>query len=133
LRAKAEDDAMARIRLLVLIAAAVCAQARAQVTPPPPPPATPPPGMSQGELLYTTHCIGCHTTEIHWREKKIAKDWRTLVAEVRRWQTNIKLNWGNEEIGAVAHYLNGAFYHFQEPEEKKIGNAPGDWRVAGRD
>jgi mono/diheme cytochrome c family protein len=122
---------MARIRLLVLIAVAVCAQAPAQVTPLPP--AAPPPGMSQGELLYTTHCVACHTTEIHWREKKIAKDWRTLVAEVRRWQTNLKLSWGNEEIGAVAHYLNGAFYHFQEPEEKKIGNAPVDWRMARRD
>jgi mono/diheme cytochrome c family protein len=123
---------MARTRLLVLIAAAVCGQAPAQVTPLPPQ-ATPPPGMSQGELLYTTHCVGCHTTEVHWREKKIAKDWRTLVAEVRRWQKNIKLSWGNEEIGAVAHYLNGAFYHFQEPEEKKIGNAPVDWRMARRD
>lgn len=123
---------MTRIRLIVLIAAAAGAQAAAQVPPPPPRP-TPPPGMSQGELLYTTHCIGCHTTEIHWREKKIAKDWRTLVAEVRRWQTNIKLSWGNEEIGAVAHYLNGAFYHFQEPEEKKIGNAPDDRRMARRD
>ena len=52
---------------------------------------------------------------------------------MRRWQTNIKLSWGDEEIDAVAHYLNGAFYHFQEPEEKKIGNAAADWRMAGRD
>jgi mono/diheme cytochrome c family protein len=94
---------------------------------------TPPPGMSQGELLYTTHCGGCHTTEVHWREKKIAKDWRTLVGEVRRWQTNSKLGWGDEEIGAVAHYLNGAFYHFPEPEEKKIGNAADESRTARSD
>jgi mono/diheme cytochrome c family protein len=125
---------MARIRSFVLIAAAACAQAPAQVTSPPPPlPLTPPPGMSQGELLYKTHCIGCHSTQVHWREKKIAKDWRTLVAEVQRWQSNIKLGWGNDEIGAVAHYLNGAFYHFQEPEEKKIGAAPDDRRMARRD
>jgi mono/diheme cytochrome c family protein len=119
------------VRLFILISAAACAQAGAQVTPPLR--VAPPPGMSQGELLYTTHCVGCHTTEVHWREKKIAKDWRTLVGEVRRWQTNIKLSWGDEEIGAVAHYLNGAFYHFQEPEEKKIGSVPQTRRVARND
>jgi mono/diheme cytochrome c family protein len=82
---------------------------------------TPPPGMSQGELLYGTHCVGCHTKEIHWREKKLAKDWPTLVEQVRRWQASGHLNWGEEEIAAVAHYLNAAFYRYPEPAEKKIG------------
>jgi len=122
---------MAKTRLFVVIAAVAWAQAPAQVTSPPLP--APPPGMSQGELLYKTHCIGCHSTQVHWREKKVAKDWRTLVAEVQRWQSNIKLGWGTEEVGAVAHYLNGAFYHFQEPEEKKIGGTPGEWRMARHD
>ena len=25
-----------------------------------------------GELIYKTYCIGCHTTEVHWREKRLA-------------------------------------------------------------
>ena len=121
---------MSTIRALALACAVFSAQALAQVTAPPAIQPTPPPGMSQGELLYTTHCVACHTTEIHWRDKKLAKDWRTLIAQVRRWQENSKLNWGEEEIVAVAHYLNGSFYHYQEPEEKKIGAAGADTRVA---
>lgn len=27
------------------------------------------PTASRGELLYSTHCIACHSTQIHWREK----------------------------------------------------------------
>ncbi len=123
---------MATIQVLLLVIAGAGAQALSQVTTPATPMA-PPPGMSQGELLYTTHCVACHTTEVHWRAKKLAKDWRTLIAQVRRWQTNNNLHWGEEEVVAVAHYLNGTFYHFQEPEEKKIGDAAADRRVARKD
>ncbi len=122
---------MSTLQALVLACATVAAQALAQA--PPVIQATPPPGMSQGELLYTTHCVGCHTTEIHWRDKKLVKDWRALIAQVGRWQANGNLNWGEEEIVAVAHYLNGTFYHFQEPEEKKIGDTASEKHVARSD
>lgn len=105
---------MRALRLIAIAAAGVAVYALAQGP-------TPPPGMSQGELLYTTHCVACHTKDIHWREKKLAKDWNTLVELVRRWQASGHLNWGEEEIAAVAHYLNSAFYKFPEPEEKKVG------------
>ncbi len=119
---------------LTLACVALCALAQAQIMPPPAATqATPLPGMSQGELLYATHCVACHTTEIHWRDKKLVKDWRALIAQVRRWQANGNLNWGEEEIVAVAHYLNGTFYHLQEPEEKKIGDTAIDRRSARND
>jgi mono/diheme cytochrome c family protein len=124
---------MSTIRALALACATVATQALAQAPAPPAIQAAPPPGMSQGELLYTTHCVACHTTEIHWRDKKLVKDWRALIAQVGRWQANGNLNWGEEEIVAVAHYLNGTFYHLQEPEEKKIGDSPSGKRVARRD
>ncbi len=124
---------MLTLRALAFACATSFVQAQAQVPAPPAIQPTPPPGMSQGELLYTTHCIACHTTEVHWRDKKLAKDWRTLIAQVRRWQENSKLNWGDEEVVAVAHYLNGSFYHFQEPEEKKIGDANAGKHVARKD
>lgn len=116
-------------RAIAVACAIACAGTLAQTPAPPPggvtPPGgpTPPPGMSQGELLYTTHCVGCHTKDIHWRDNKIAKDWPTLLAQVRRWQASGHLNWGEEEIAAVAHYLNRTFYKFPEPEEKKVGLA----------
>ncbi len=31
--------------------------------------------QTHDELLYSTHCITCHTTIVHWREKTLAADW----------------------------------------------------------
>jgi hypothetical protein len=45
---------------------------------------------SRGALLYSTYCVGCHTTQVHWREKKLAT-WTSLKAQVRRWQSNAGL------------------------------------------
>lgn len=71
---------------------------------------------SRGELLYSTHCIACHTTEVHWREKRIATDWVTLQGQVNRWQGNTSLGWGDADITEVARYLNALYYHYDAPE-----------------
>lgn len=73
---------------------------------------------SRGELLYKTHCVGCHTTQIHWRDKKLAIDWASLRAQVGRWQTNTGLGWSDEEIADVTRYLNTHYYHFQSPRRQ---------------
>lgn len=70
---------------------------------------------ARGELLYTTHCIACHNDKVHWRDKKLAKDWRTLRAEVRRWQKLSALGWSDEDIAAVTRYLNALHYHYPAP------------------
>ncbi|HEU0187558.1 MAG TPA: cytochrome c [Gallionellaceae bacterium] len=66
----------------------------------------------RGRLLYTTHCQACHTSAIHWRQKKLATDFSSLEAQVQRWQTTEGLNWSAEEIRLVSLYLNEYFYHF---------------------
>ena len=71
-----------------------------------------------GELLYSTHCIGCHNTQPHWREKKIARDLPGLRAQVVRWQRTAGQNWDAAEIDAVAGYLNRAFYKFPGGSQK---------------
>lgn len=71
---------------------------------------------SRGELLYSTHCIACHTTQVHWREKKLATDWRSLQSEVRRWQGASGLGWSNQDIAEVARYLNALHYHYPVPD-----------------
>jgi mono/diheme cytochrome c family protein len=71
-----------------------------------------------GEQLYSTHCIYCHTSQVHWRDKKIAKDWASLVTQVRRWQSNAGLGWTEDEILEVAQYLNHRYYHFTEKERR---------------
>jgi mono/diheme cytochrome c family protein len=70
--------------------------------------------VSRGELLYTTYCIACHSTEVHWRDKKIAKDWPGLEAQVRRWQGVAGLAWSNKDIVEVTRYLNALHYHYPE-------------------
>jgi mono/diheme cytochrome c family protein len=77
-------------------------------------------GEPQGELLYSTHCKACHTEKIHWREQKLAADWPSLKAQVRRWQASIGLGWSEEEITAVAHYMNALHYRFKVTDQKDI-------------
>lgn len=70
---------------------------------------TPLPG--RGELLYTTHCIACHSAQMHWRSKRLAHDWDSLKAQVRLWQGNSGLRWDEADIAEVAGYLNDTVYH----------------------
>ena len=72
----------------------------------------------RGELLYSTYCTGCHSERVHWREKKIATNWIRLVAEVRRWQGNARLDWSGDDIEAVARYLNARHYRYRSPEDQ---------------
>jgi mono/diheme cytochrome c family protein len=70
---------------------------------------------SRGELLYSTHCIACHTTQKHWRDNRVATDWNSLKALVRRWQAEALLGWSEEDILAVTRHLNESFYRFSGP------------------
>jgi mono/diheme cytochrome c family protein len=70
---------------------------------------------ARGELLYSTHCIACHDLQVHWRDKRLVRNWMGLRAEVRRWQKISSLGWNNEDIAAVAQYLNTHYYHYPEP------------------
>lgn len=79
-------------------------------------PAEPAREASRSELLYSTHCIACHTERVHWREKKLATDWATLQAQVRRWQGNISLGWDDADITEVARYLNRLYYRYPAPD-----------------
>ena len=85
-----------------------------------------------GELLYTTYCIGCHTTQVHWREKRLATDWTTLKFQVRRWLLNAGLGTGEDDIAALAGYLNGLYYNFPATDTKQSGAADATSHVAAR-
>jgi mono/diheme cytochrome c family protein len=72
---------------------------------------------ARGQLLYTTHCNACHTTQIHWREQKLAQDWKGLLAQVRRWQYIGGLGWSEDEVTDVAYHLDRLFYHYKNPAQ----------------
>jgi mono/diheme cytochrome c family protein len=78
-------------------------------------------GDERGELLYSTYCIGCHTTQMHWREKKLATDWRSLRYQVRRWLENVAPGLDEEGITAIARYLNDLYYHFPVTDAGQAG------------
>jgi len=72
---------------------------------------------SRGQLLYETHCIACHSKDIHWRDRRLVKDWPSLVAQTARWQRNTGLGWSEEEIDDVARYLNRSAYRLPPPKQ----------------
>ncbi len=82
-------------------------------------------GQSRGELLYTTHCISCHTTEMHWRDNRAARNWPALKAQVRRWQDAASLAWGDSDILDVSRYLNETIYHFEQTADPVSSSSPG--------
>lgn len=67
---------------------------------------------SRGALLYQTHCIACHNEKVHWREERLARDWGSLNYQVQRWQRNSGLSWEEQDVRAVARYLNQLYYEF---------------------
>lgn len=78
-----------------------------------PPAAAPAP--SRGELLYNTHCLGCHTSQMHWRERTLVRTWHALRVQVDRWQRAAGLGWSGDDVDAVARYLNQTIYGFPAP------------------
>ena len=74
-----------------------------------------PANAPNGELIYKTYCIGCHTTEVHWREKRLATDWASLKFQVRRWLDNTGIGLSEGEINALTGYLSRRYYRFPTP------------------
>lgn len=80
--------------------------------------AQPAPSETRGELLYSTHCAACHTTQMHWRNERQAFDWESLKFQVRRWQGNAGLAWNDVDIAEVSRYLNETIYHYPQINDR---------------
>jgi mono/diheme cytochrome c family protein len=76
------------------------------------------PAATRGELLYSTHCVTCHTTQMHWRNDRQAFDWDSLKVQVRRWQGNADLAWNEADIAEVSRYLNETIYHYPQLNDR---------------
>ena len=90
------------------------------------------PNEARGGLLYSTHCSACHTSTIHWREQKLATDWKSLKAQVNRWQGYTQLRWSEEDIIDVTSYLNTHYYNFISPEPKALSQTKGSHWLIGK-
>ena len=76
------------------------------------------PAPTRGQLLYATHCIECHNSQVHWRERKEAQDWNTLRTAVVRWQAAASLGWSDADIDEVTRHLNDTIYLFAQPQPR---------------
>jgi len=92
----------------------------------------PPAGDAHGELLYSTYCIGCHTTQMHWRDKKLATDWSSLLEQVRRWQRNVAPGLSEDDVAAIARHLNDRYYRLPVPGATQADSSGPPARVAAR-
>jgi hypothetical protein len=90
--------------LLLALAAATSGGAQAQ-TPQPP---------SRGQMLYDTHCVTCHTAQIHWRKSSVVRNWQDLRDQVTRWQASANLGWSQDDITQVARHLNDTVYRMPQ-------------------
>jgi mono/diheme cytochrome c family protein len=97
---------MRPIVLATALGLAVCACS----APPPGPAKTSSADAQRGQLLYDTACVECHSTQAHWRDKRLVRDWPGLVHQVTRWQAIAGQAWRREEVEDVAEYLNQRFY-----------------------
>ena len=66
-----------------------------------------------GEPLYEAHCLGCHGPEVYTREDRKVTSLPGLHRQVQRCELALGLRWFDDEIGAVADYLNQSYYRFE--------------------
>lgn len=76
---------------------------------------------ARGQLLYDTACAACHTTQAHWREKRVVRSWGDLVYQVTRWQQAAGQSWSADQVADVAAYLNRRFYGLPCPTPGCLG------------
>ena len=84
-------------------------------------PAGPMADAARGQLLYEAACAACHTTQAHWRDKRVVRSWGDLVYQVTRWQQTAGQNWSADEVADVAAYLNRRFYGLSCPTPGCLG------------
>lgn len=77
----------------------------------------------RGALLYNNHCIECHSTQMHWRDKRQARDWASLVGQVQRWQAVAGLQWSEADVAEVARHLNDTIYRFAPAAGNAVSSA----------
>jgi hypothetical protein len=78
------------------------------------PPVYKEPVPTRGEMLYTNHCLSCHESIVHIRNKRQVKNLAALHSTVSHWSKELELQWSSREIEDVVLYLNLHYYHYTE-------------------
>ncbi len=71
------------------------------------------PATAAGKALNDQNCVRCHGSELYTRKDRMVNSRDALFTQVQRCETNLQLQWLNEETKNVADYLNREHYHFK--------------------
>jgi cytochrome c553 len=69
-----------------------------------------------GQILHDTYCVMCHDSRVYSRDDRLARDYREIRVQVRRWQQNIGLKWGDADIERVSNYIATKYYRLACPD-----------------
>jgi hypothetical protein len=67
--------------------------------------------------VHDTYCIMCHDTQVYTRDSRVARDYDGIRQEVDRWQTNLSLNWSQNEIDLMTTWLARHYYKVPCPHD----------------
>jgi mono/diheme cytochrome c family protein len=70
------------------------------------------PDSTRGRLLYERSCALCHTTSVHGRSPREARDLIDVRGYVVRWSRVTEAGWSPSDIEDVVSYLNERFYKY---------------------
>jgi cytochrome c5 len=69
--------------------------------------------VAKGKQLHDANCMGCHDTSVYIREDRRITRLDSLKTHVQRCATNLDKPWFDDELAAVAAYLNQTYYKFE--------------------
>lgn len=76
-------------------------------------------GAADGKALHEQNCISCHKSmmggdpnSIYTRKDHKVTSLDGLKKQVRRCELSLGLKWFDDQVDAVADYLNKTYYHF---------------------
>lgn len=62
--------------------------------------------------LYQFNCTSCHGAEVYTRSDRKVTSPEALERQVRRCESTLSLKWFDDDIVAMANYLNTHYYKF---------------------
>jgi len=67
---------------------------------------------THGEKEHEAHCNKCHTDAVYTRKDRFVKSMDALSKQVKRCKEGNSIAWFDEDIEAVAHFINEKYYKF---------------------
>lgn len=87
--------------------------------------------VAKGQRLFAqSSCLNCHGTDVFTRKDRKVHNLQQLEKQVRACDSNLSVNWFDDEIKAVVAYLNHTYYKFSP---KQSGLVDGNQKLVSND